>query len=247
MKVRTSCLVVSRDAEVIHAVAPLLQGFDISMDLIDDVAKAAKHLNMETYEGLVVDGTLPGSHELMEQGNQIKGFEKRMKIVAIMSEEDRVRSYRQTPAAFVVFKPLDTTHALRALRMSLRTMRVELRRAERRPVDFAVSLNLNYRHVLTAKAVNLSMTGMCVRLSEQTLPRKDIRIRFQLPLIYRQVEAKCDITRIHPGGEVGIKFTDMPRESREALRQYLDTFSAAARFGDAPSRGELEYRMQLSR
>lgn len=243
---RAKCLIATNDKEVLDSITPILQSQGLTFQVVGSSVAAENELNAQPFDGLIMDCELPGSDTVMRDAHDLEIFEKTIRIVALLPESDRLTVFRDTAAAFVIFKPLNSAASLRTLSLAMRTLNSDLRRAERRPAEFPVFLNLNYRREVAAKAVNLSITGLCVKVKEPILARKDIRIRFQLPLIYRHVEAKCDIIRVEPNGEVGMKFTDMSRHDRDAIRQYLDTFTGV-RFGQMPSVGELEYRYQLNR
>ena len=246
MNNRANCLIATHDRDALEAITPILLSQGLGVQVVGSAMAAEVELNAQPYDGLIMDCELRGADSVMRNAHDLGTFEKSIRIVALLPESERLTTFRNTAAAFVIFKPLDNAGSLRALTLAMRTLNSDLRRAKRQPVDFPVFLNMNYRREVPAKAVNLSITGMCAKVREPILARKDIRIRFQLPLLYRHVDAKCDITRAESNGEVGLRFTDMRREDRDAIRQYLDTFTGTGRFSGG-SVGELEYRSQLSR
>lgn len=122
----------------------------------------------------------------------------------------------------------------------------EPNRADRHALEFPVRLRVADRQVLYGKAINISMTGMFLRLSGRAMVSSGIIAEFTLPGAQREFHVVCDIARVTPSGEVGIRFHSLTSSDRRFLSDYFEQIPAQASAVEELSRGELEYRQLMN-
>jgi c-di-GMP-binding flagellar brake protein YcgR len=97
----------------------------------------------------------------------------------------------------------------------------EKRRYFRVPVDMPATVYFVKNRELRATATNLSEGGLAIQFSGKW-PKESInKVQFTLPGTHTSLEAKATVAWADGSGRAGIRFDEVPQNSREHLDRWL--------------------------
>jgi CheY-like chemotaxis protein len=214
-------LLLSRDPEVIRVLQPALEKLSIEVEVCRGVSSGQEILRTEKFDAVLVDcDDLSGALSVLESLRK-SDSNKNSVTFAILNGGTTTQQAFQMGANFVLQKPISPLNASRCLGAAVNFMIREKRRYFRHPVEIPASIAFGEGEKLKATITNVSEGGMAI-FFRGPLPKGTVSTaNFKLPGVATALEPKIQLAWVDDSGRAGLRFTDMPRESREQLDQWL--------------------------
>lgn len=223
-------LLVSRDAQLVGVLRPTLEKLSIEIEVCRGAKSGNEILLSEKFDGVIVDcDDLQGGLEVL-QGLRSGTSNKNSVAFAILNGQTTTKQAFELGANFVLQKPISPLNAMRCFSAAVGFMTRERRRYFRQPVKMPVTAIFGKSQEFKATASNLSEGGMAI-VYKGKLPKAGIsKISFTLPNENILIEPKAEVAWADGSGHAGIRFTEMPKGSREQLETWLsEQFEQAER------------------
>jgi CheY-like chemotaxis protein len=214
------CLLLCRDQEAIRVLQPALDKLYIQVEVCRGARSGQEILASEKYDAVVIDcDDLNGGLDVLQQLR--KGTSNKNSVAfAILNGTTTTQQAFAMGANFVLQKPIQPVNALRCFSAAFGQMERERRRYFRVPLEMPVVLTFK-EHELKGTATNLSEGGMAVGFRGK-LPRSGLsKVRFTLPGTSNTLEPKAVVAWADGSGHAGIRFVDVPQNSRDHLERWL--------------------------
>jgi len=214
-----SSMVVSRDWLEVSVLECILGGLHIDVAVEDEPQKALARLSKSKIDALIVDCDLNGSSQLLRQ---LQATERQANTVplVIMGAKHSVGNLDQTGALFAFEKPISVENAVRTL-SAARNMIVDGRlRYHRTGVEIPVSVKCNGQEK-DAHLVNVSQGGLQIQTDHFIDADTVLEVHFELPGVRAALKANAQIVWRDNCGNVGMRFTKVPRPQQRTLQLWL--------------------------
>jgi CheY-like chemotaxis protein len=222
------CLLLCRDQQAIGVIQPALDKLYIAVEVCSGARSGEERLAAEKYDAVVIDcDDLKGGLDVLEKLRT--GTSNRNSVVfAILNGATTTQEAFRMGANFVLQKPIQPLSAMRCFTAAFGLMERERRRYFRVPLDMPALLTFLNHPTLKATATNLSEGGMAVSF-RGTLPQDRLaKVRFTLPGTNDTLEPKAVLAWADSSGHAGIRFIEVPQNSREQLERWLTSRSHLA-------------------
>src|SRR5229473_6189524 len=218
---RLESLLLSRDPEVIRILQPALENLSIDVEVCRGVSSGQEILRTEKFDAVLVDcDDLKGALGVLESLRK-SASNKNSVTFAILNGGTSTQQAFQMGANFVLQKPISALNAKRCLGAAINFMIREQRRYFRHPAEIPATIAFGESQKLKATVTNISEGGMAVLFRSQ-LPKGAVSTaNFKLPGAATPLQPKVQIAWMDESGRAGMRFTDMPKESREQLDRWL--------------------------
>ena len=234
-------LLVSKDDNASEALSRILAGFGVPVERSSDPEIAAGRLALQKFDEVIVDFDQPEGAALVLRSATHPARGNGLVIVALISDESKVRSVFGAGAHFALNKPILVEQAKGCLRAATAILKRERRRAFRVPVQASVVLSGAGTKEIEGILLDLSESGMDVLAAQPLCPSVVVSFRFTLPDGSAEIEAQGQVSWATPNGESGVRFLDMPETQSTILKEWLVANSPQAPADDAEifSQGKL--------
>ena len=234
-------LLVSKDDNASEALSRILAGFGVPVERSSDPEIAAGRLAAQKFDEVIVDFDQPEAAALVLRNATHPARGNGLVIVALISDESKVRSVFGAGAHFALNKPILLEQAKGCLRAATAMLKRERRRAFRVPVQASVVLNVAGTNEIEGILLDLSESGMDVLAAQPLCPSVVVSFRFTLPGGSAEIEAQGQVSWATPNGQSGVRFLDMPETQSTILKEWLVANSPQAPSDDAEifSQGKL--------
>jgi CheY-like chemotaxis protein len=214
-------LLLSRDPEVIRILQPALEKLAIDVEVCRGVSSGQEILRTEKFDAILVDcDDLKGALTVLESLRK-SASNKNSVTFAILNGVTTTQQAFQMGANFVLQKPISALNAKRCLSAAINFMIGEQRRYFRYAVEIPATIVFGEGDKLKATVTNISEGGMAIFFRGKLPKSRPSAVHFKLPGVATALEAKVQIAWIDDSGRAGLRFTDMPKESREHLDHWL--------------------------
>ena len=140
---------------------------------------------------------------------------------AILNGGTTTQQAFQLGANFVLQKPISALNARRCFSAAINFMIREQRRYFRHPVEIPATIAFGEGQKLKATVTNISEGGMAIFFRGQ-LPKGGVTTaNFKLPGAATPLEPKVEVAWVDDSGRAGMRFIDIPKDSREHLDRWL--------------------------
>jgi c-di-GMP-binding flagellar brake protein YcgR len=139
---------------------------------------------------------------------------------AILNGSTTTQQAFQMGANFVLQKPVSALNAMRCFSAAVNFMLRERRRYFRHPMEESATLTFSEGQKLKVSLTNLSEGGMAI-FFRGPLPKGVSSVSFKLPGSASALDTKVQIAWIDDSGRAGLRFIEMPKESRTRLDAWL--------------------------
>ena len=225
-------LVLCSDEKIVRTLRRVLNDLEIAVEHCSDPEIAAQKLSRRRFEAVIVDCDDPQTAAQILKTSRSSPSNKKAVAVALIDHQSDVRSAFQLGAHFVLYKPISAERAKASFRAARALMKCERRRASRLPVEMPVMYRFagNGPGSTLERTVSsdLSEDGIGVRLARRHRERGNIHLQFKLPGSNRLIEAEAELAWENPNGQAGVRFLDLPPETKHALKQWLRSQSSDA-------------------
>jgi CheY-like chemotaxis protein len=214
-------LLVTQDDQAVGTLTPVLSNFGLTVHRCS-YANAPDIVTEQKFNAVVVDFDDPQSAALTLEKLSKARFHGHAIAVALLADRAKVRNAFGTGANFVLYKPVNEEQAEGTLRAAASLIRNERRTSFRVPVQVPVTLTSNGEHdSINGILLDLSEEGMDVLASRPLYCSAVLSAHFMLPDLLSDLELPGEVVWANPNGESGIRFADVPENSRVILRTWL--------------------------
>ena len=214
-------LLLSRDPEIIRVLQPALEKLSIDVEVCRGVGSGNEILRTEKFDAIIVDcDDLKGALSVME-GLRKSASNRNSVTFAILNGSTTTQQAFQMGANFVLQKPVSAVNAMRCFSAAVNFMLRERRRYFRHPVEESATVTFSEGQKLKVSLTNLSEGGMAI-FFRGPLPKGSVSsVSFKLPGAASTLETKVQIAWIDDSGRAGLRFIEMPKQSRAHLDAWL--------------------------
>lgn len=233
-------LVLCSDEKIVRVLRRVLSDLEISIEHCTDPDGAIHKLTRQRFEAVIIDCTDLKTATLVLKSARSAPCNKRAIAVAIMDGHTGLRSAFDMGAHFVLYKPVVTERAKSSFRAARALMKRERRRNARVAIQVPVTLNNPTTGFLqTMVTTDLSEGGMAVQLPKKQKDPGPWQVSFTLPGSELVIEVTGEAAWQNPGGQIGIRFTNLQMDPSHDLRQWLNQHSPESEKDDPPVRCKL--------
>jgi ActR/RegA family two-component response regulator len=214
-------LLLSRDPEIIRVLQPALEKLSIDVEVCRGVGSGNEILRTEKFDAIIVDcDDLKGALGVLE-GLRKSASNRNSVTFAILNGSTTTKQAFQMGANFVLQKPVSALNAMRCFSAAVNFMLRERRRYFRHPMEESATLTFSEGQKLKVSLTNLSEGGMAT-FFRGPLPKGSVSsVSFKLPGNVSALDTKVQIAWIDDSGRAGLRFIEMPKESRTRLDAWL--------------------------
>jgi len=215
-------LLLSRDLEVIRILKPALEKLSVDVEVCRGVSSGQEILRSEKFDAIIVDcDDLKGALSVFG-GLRKSDSNKNSVTFAILNGSTTTQQAFQMGANFVLQKPISALNAKRCLSAAINFMIRERRRYFRHPVEMSGTISFGEGQKLKVMLTNISEGGMAI-FFRGPLPKGAVStVSFKLPGAATPLEPKVQIAWMDESGRAGLRFIDVPKESRVRLDAWLN-------------------------
>jgi ActR/RegA family two-component response regulator len=216
-------LILSRDQKVILACTRAFATVSISADSDQQVGNTLLLLSKHKYDAVVVD--CAHSADAADVLLAIRSGRSNQKAIvfAVLQDQATRKDAAEAGANFVLEKPLSVDKVTRSVRAAHGLIVAERRRYSRFPVKAQVFLqDLSDPLETPGQLINISDSGVALSLqSKGSKKNATVKVRFVLPGSTAMIAGNAEVAWSKDNGEVGIRFTQLSKSSRDELREWL--------------------------
>ena len=215
-------LLLSHDADVISVLQQTLAKLAIDVEICRGAKSGTEILFSEKFDAVIVD-----CDDLQDGLSVLKALRKspsnRSSIAfAILNGTTSTHQAFELGATFVMQKPLTPLSTMRCVSAGLGLMVRERRRYFRHPIELEVIFRFDQNQQIRATTTNVSEGGMAIRSVAPLARGESGKLSMNLPDNRGSIEAKAELVWVDGNGRAGVRFTEMPNESRQVLDQWLE-------------------------
>ncbi len=228
-------LVLCSDEKIVRVLRRVLSDLEIGIEHCTDPDGAIRKLTRQRFEAVIIDCTDLKMASSVLKSARSAPCNKRAIAVAIMDGHSGLRTAFDMGAHFVLHKPLITERARSSFRAARALMKRERRRNARVSVQIPVTLSnpaTGFRQ--STKTTDLSEGGLAVQFSKQQKDPGPWLVSFTLPGAEKAIEVGAQVAWQNPGGQIGIRFANLPVDLAHELRLWLNQNSPESEKDDPP-------------
>ncbi|MGH9530267.1 MAG: PilZ domain-containing protein [Terriglobales bacterium] len=216
-----AALLLCGEQTIIRTVTRVFKDLGVDVEIFDDHQVAAREIAARKFDAIVADDEVNGATNLLETARSLSTCGKSVRII-LAGRPTAVGAAFQGGAQIVLYKPLSSERVRHGLR-AVRNLMAQERRGgfKRVRVDFEAKVSYGKVTNRPVSVEDLSDSGAAIR-SDNPLP-SSARIRFEctLPDSNELLKAQAEIVWQDTLGGAGIRFLDMPAQSRKRLVEWL--------------------------
>lgn len=222
-----SALLFCQEENTVRTVCRVFKDLGVDVDPCVDHKVALRKLTGKKIDALVADDDIEGANVLLETARDLPQCRKTVRII-LAGGPISVTSAFDQGTQIVLYKPLSIERVRHGLR-AVRNLMAQERRGgfKRVAVDFEARLSYGKIVNKTASLEDLSDTGAALRTESQLPSSARLGFECTLPDSGEVIKAKAEVVWQDTLGGVGIRFLDMPAQSRKKLVEWLALESSA--------------------
>jgi len=213
-------LLVCKDEQATDVLTSALAGFGLGVQCCG-YPDALCRLTEQKFDAVIVDYDDPHSAALVLQNAYQSSAGGNTVTVALLNDKTKVRHVFGAGANFVLYKPVSQQQAEASLRAAIALMKRERRRSFRVPVQLPVKLRVESGAEMEGILLDLSEDGLDVLAAQPLCPAATVNARFILPDQTTEIDLRGEVAWANPNGESGVRYTDLPDNLRQTLREWV--------------------------
>ena len=213
-----SCLILSRDSQEVSVFECILGSLRIEPLLEGDLALARIRLRKSKIDGMIVDCDLAGARKFLRDVRP--AGEEPGPVLIVSGSEERSR-LEETGAEFVAPKPVSLEQAVHTLSGARNLMLQGQLHYFRQELNTPISITRTQERI-KASLLNLSQTGVRVRLEQPQALRGNVGVHFMLPGTQQALDAKGEVAWADMSGNAGIRLVSLTEPAKRDLRLWLE-------------------------
>ena len=223
-------LVLCSDEKIVRVLRRVLSDLEVTVQHCQSAEAAIRHLTRQRFEAVIVDCADPETAAEVLKSLRVAPGNKRAVAVAIIGGQTGLRAAFEMGAHFVLYKPVSMERAKVSFRAAHSLMKRERRRNLRIPIQIPVNFSKGQR----AMTIDLSEGGLAVQVPFRTI-QGDLRLSFTIPDSNTQITTNAQVAWESNNGQTGVRFVDLPSESRQHLKAWLNRNAPEAEKDDPPA------------
>ena len=220
-------LVVSRDEQASGVLIAALAGFGFGVQCCG-YPDALCRISEQKFDAVIVDYDDPHSAALILQNAYQVSSGNHSVSVALLGDKTKVRNVFGVGANFVLYKPVSEHQAHATLKAAVALLKRERRRSLRVSIQLPARIHVQNSAEMEGILLDLSEDGLDILAAKPLYPSAVIIVRFQLPQQEKELELHGEVAWANPNGESGVRFVDLPENTRSELKTWL--FDNAPKF-----------------
>jgi c-di-GMP-binding flagellar brake protein YcgR len=233
-------LVLCADEKIVRVLRRVLSDLEIGIEHCTDPDGAIHKLTRQRFEAVIIDCTDLKTATSVLKSARSAPANKRAIAIAIMDGHTGLRPAFDMGAHFVLYKPVSTERAKSSFRAARALMKRERRRNARVAIQISVALKNDRTGFLqSVPTTDISEGGMAVQFAKQQKDPGPWQVHFTLPGTSKAIEVVGEVAWQNPGGQIGIRFTNLEVDLSHDLRQWLNQHSPESEKDDPPVRCKL--------
>lgn len=229
-------LVFCSDEKIVRVLRRVLSDLEIHVEHCGSTDATIRKLTRQRFEAVIVDCADEHAAAQILRSARSAPCNKRAIAVALVDGATALRSAFELGAHFVLYKPVSTERAKASFRAARALMKRERRRNTRVSVQVPVALIFdNGTGQQRSATTDISEGGIALKLSKRPAGAGAVRVEFTLPGTGTAIRCKGEVAWESAGRQAGIRFVDMPPETRAELKSWLNQQSSDAEKDDPPA------------
>ena len=216
-----SALLVCVDEASAQLLAGVLKELSIRSESCPDFVRAGIRMAQERFDVVIFDGrSTKEVISLLRETRQSRENEATLAI-AVLPGQDSIREIFSLGVNFILYKPLGYDKALSTLRATRAVLERDKRKKGRATVH--AHATIDYANVERERAtlIDLAEDGMSVQFGKKLPPVNKVYFQFRLPGQAANVRLSGQVMWQDWKGRAGVKFVDVPKDSRLLLTEFL--------------------------
>jgi len=228
-------LVFCADEKIVRVLRRVLSDLEINAEHCGTTDETIRKLTRNRYEAVIVDCADPQAAEQILRSARSAPCNKRAIAVAIIDGATAVRSAFELGAHFVLYKPISSERAKASFRAARALMKRERRRNSRLAIEIPITLIFaNGSGQQRSTTIDISEGGLALSLSRRSKAAVLSSIQFILPGTDLAIDCKAEVAWETANGQTGLRFVEMPQQTRDALKAWLSQRSPEPERDDPP-------------
>jgi DNA-binding response OmpR family regulator len=224
-------LLVSKDDQAAETLTHVLAQFGVAVDRSSAAEVAVARICEAHFDEVIVDFDDPITSTLVLEAIRKQASENHTNAsvtVALVQDLSQIRNILGAGAHFILAKPIHPDQAAATLRAATALLKRERRRSFRVPVQTPITMRTDDVADLEGIMLDLSTGGIDVLAAKPLAPSSLIHFCFVLPDSGQTIEGDAEVAWGTPNGQTGLRFLDMPSETRQQLGDWLTAHAQEA-------------------
>jgi CheY-like chemotaxis protein len=214
-------LLVCPDAQAVQVLSRILQDIGIAVEACGDLRMARARLKDRHFDALLVDcQNEPAAIELIAHARNTP-TNKTIVAIALVNRGHEPHDLFAKGTNFILYKPISRERATHSMRAAISLLQSERRIRPRIPVHENASIAYADRENVPVALVDVSEKGVAFRCDSKLPPYCKVYFQFALPGNASLIRLSGEVMWQDSSGQVGIRFAQVPRSSRQALNDWL--------------------------
>ena len=218
------CLLLTSDDNTIRVVGRVFRDLDVEFEHYSDSSAALAHVIKNRYDAIVVDDCVDDAPSVLARVIELPSCNKAVRIV-LADPAVPLHSIFKTGTQVILYKPLSTDRVRQGLRAVRNLMARDRRQGSKRvattlPAKLASRQTWGGSKEITVS--DLSDSGAAIQSGSFALSASGtLNLEFALPGNPQIIRATAEVVWQDCTGSAGVRFLDMPSNSRKLLTQWL--------------------------
>ncbi|MBZ5516594.1 MAG: response regulator [Acidobacteriia bacterium] len=216
-------MIVDDEPEVLKVLKSLLESLGYEVLALADSREAAQRVDRQKLDGIFVDARMPHM-DGPELVRHIRRSTSNSSVpIVMLTGYDDVETMRTGFRAGITFflpKPPQLTQLAGVLKPLHGAMLREKRSYIRLPLRTIVNCRTE-KGQFTSASLNIGEGGMLLEQSGGLEVGQELELRFSLPQHQEMLNPRATVVRKEPPNRIAVRFTDLSREDRLAIQDYI--------------------------
>ncbi len=233
-QVRLDGLLFSSDGQVLRVMNQILDNFAIRTEVCTEVDLALDAVTHRRLDTVIVDWSHTNDPTRVVRSARKSSPNCNSTIVAMVDAGSETHALL-VGANFMIYKPVDISHANRCIRAAYGTMLQERRRAARISVDIPVIATVPEVGTVEARISDISVGGLALQCAQPLQIGRFVYVMFPLPGTNELVRVTGKVVNDNATGRAGVRFSFVPEEDLCLLENWLATELARLETAEMPA------------
>ncbi len=233
MSFRPRVLVVDDDAFMLELLAEGVTRSGAEPRRVQSSLEAAELINTEKFEGIFLDWIMPGMNGL-ELAREVRYSKSNSLCPLVMVtgniEPGAMSECFRAGITFFLWKPMSIEQIQKVAENARDLMLLEWLRYQRVPIQITVICTAvqSMKQPVVGESVDLSTTGMRLRLDPTPAASSMVHLRFSLPGDSEPLEVTAMVIRVASDGLIGVRLINLAPRERSRLTEFSKSHLEAA-------------------
>lgn len=213
-------LLLSQDTELIEILQMALDDLGIGVEVYPTAPWAGEDIAEHRFDAVIIDFDVPGADDFL-RGVRRSPSNTHSLAFAIVNADIGLAAAFAMGANLALQKPITLESARNSLRAAYGLIMQERRRYFRHAVETLVILTPDENTTIVGTTMNVSEGGMALKCDRELQLNGLVRLKFSLPGITGELDARAIVVWKDPIGRAGIRFEKLSITAREKLAEWL--------------------------